>query len=137
MKRSPRVIAAAVTLGVSALAAREAAGSEEEAAETKNEIGVFVGGISNLDTDETGPSVGFDHTREISERFGIGALAEWANAGEREAMFAATVDWKPGAGIKLVAAPGIVVEKEEDDSRPRYSPSVRDSHGCSRSITSL
>jgi hypothetical protein len=119
MRTTRWAVAVAVTLatsGVSAVGAQERAGAAEEE-ETKNEIGIFVGALSNLDTDETGPGVGFDYTRELSETFGFGGLAEWANAGDREAMFAASFEWKPGARVKLVFAPGVVVGKEADGSR--------------------
>jgi len=58
-----------------------------EVAEKKNAISVFVGALSNLDTNETGAAVGVDYTREVSEKLGIVGLAEWANAGGREAAF--------------------------------------------------
>ncbi len=46
-------------------------GSEHEL-EKRNEIAVFLGAISNLHTNETGPSLGADHTREVSETLGFG-----------------------------------------------------------------
>lgn len=120
MKTTPWVIAVALTLGVSAAEAQAPTRSDDET-ETTNEIGVFVGGLSNLDADETGPGVGFDYTKEMSETFGIGGLVEWANAGEREAMFAATFEWKPGADLKLIFAPGVVVEKDGGSKKPVFA----------------
>lgn len=116
MQRPRYVMVLAIILCVSPAEAQAPNVAEEEP-ETKNDVGVFVGGLSNLETDETGPGVGLDYTRELSERFGVGALAEWARAAEREAMFGAALEWKPGAVVKLVLAPAIIVEKEEDDSR--------------------
>ncbi len=95
MKNSVRLTAILFALSVPWAWAQEPAAEEEEA-ELKNEIGVFVGALSNLETDETGPGVGFDYTREASEKLGIVALAEWANAGDRDAMFGGGIVWKPG-----------------------------------------
>ena len=114
MMKTYWLTAAMLTLGVSWAQAQEPAGAEEDA-EPKNEIGVFVGALSNLETKETGPGVGFDYTREVRERLGVVGFVEWANAGEREAMLGGGIEWKPGGNIKLVFAPAVVLTKVEDE----------------------
>ncbi len=100
-----------------------------EVAEKRNAISVFVGALSNLDTNETGAAVGVDYTREVSEKLGIVGLAEWANAGGREAAFGGGIEWKLGGGFKLLFAPGLIVEKTDDDET---SDEDGDSGGSSR-----
>ncbi len=46
-------------------------GSEPEL-ETRNEVALFLGALSNLPANETGPSLGADYTREVSETLGFG-----------------------------------------------------------------
>ncbi len=115
MKRIIWLTIVMLTLGVSWLHAQESAGAEEEV-EYKNDIGVFVGALSNLETKETGPGIGFDYTREVAEKIGIVGIVEWANAGEREAMIGVGLEWKPGGNIKLVFAPAVIIEKVEEDA---------------------
>lgn len=132
MKRTCWLTAVVLSLGVSLAQAQEPAGAEEDA-EPKNAIGVYVGALSNLETNETGPGVGFDYAREVGEKFGVVGIAEWANAGEREAMFAGGLEWKPGGNIKLVFAPGVVLTKvEEEDSDEDSSDDDGDSESFSR-----
>ena len=110
-----RIIALVVLLtAVPARAQHESEPAEHEL-ESKNELGIFLGAISNLDAGETGPSVGVEYTRELNETFGIGLLAEFARAGEREALVAASFVVRPTAEIKLIVAPGLVVEKPLDE----------------------
>ena len=89
---------------------------DAEEPEPKNDLGLFVGSLTNLEADESGPGIGLDYTREFTEKLGVVVLAEWANAGEREAMFGGGVEIKPGANIKLVFAPAVVIEKEDDST---------------------
>ncbi len=92
-------------------AAQEAAEPERE---KLNGIGIFTGFLTNFEADTTGPSAGMDYTRDLSPRIGIGAIAEFATAGEREALFAASLVVRLGEAFKLVAAPGLVLEKEQE-----------------------
>ncbi len=89
-------------------------GSEHEL-ETRNEVAVFLGALSNLHANETGPSLGADYTREVSETLGFGLMAELARAGEREALVAASVVLRPASGVAVVIAPGFIVEKPEEE----------------------
>ena len=95
-----------------------ARGQEESAheaePEAKNELGVFTGVLSNLTANESGPSIGADFTRELTEVIGLLVLGEFAKAGEREALVAGGVVLRPGANIKVVIAPGVILTSEED-----------------------
>ncbi len=46
-------------------------GSEHEL-EIRNEVALFLGALSNLHSSETGPSLGADYKREVSETLGFG-----------------------------------------------------------------
>ena len=124
MKILPRVAILLVLLSTTFAHAQEA--GETEDARTKNVIGLFVGALSNLETNETGPAIGVDYTREVHEKLGIVASAEWASAGEREAAFGGGLEVKPGGGFKLVLADGIILERtdEEDGSSSREAEFV-------------
>ena len=55
------------------LAAGPASGQHAEPElEKRNEVAVFLGALSNLHANETGPSLGGDYTREVSETLGFG-----------------------------------------------------------------
>ena len=127
MRRTARLTVFMLALGLSWAQAQESGEGKE--ADKNNAISVFVGALSNLDTNETGAAVGVDYTREVSEKFGIVGLAEWANAGEREGAFGGGIEWKPGGGFKLLFAPGVIVEKSDDDET---SDEDGDSGGSSR-----
>ena len=88
----------------------------EHEAEQLSEIGIFTGFLRNVEAHATGPSAGMDYTRELSPRIGIGAIAEFATAGKREALFAASLVVRPGEAWKVVAAPGVILEQELDSS---------------------
>lgn len=119
MKTTAWLTVVTLALSVSVAGAQESAESEE--GEPKNVVGLFAGALSNLETDETGPAIGADYTREVHEKLGIVAMVEWASAGSREAAFGAGVAVEPGGGVKLVLAPGVIFEKtlEEEGSTER------------------
>jgi len=75
----------------------------------------------NFEADITGPSAGMDYTRDLSPRIGIGAIAEFATAGEREALVAASLVVRLGEALKLVAAPGLILEQELESSSEEES----------------
>ncbi len=99
-------------------AAQEAAEPERE---KLNGIGIFTGFLMNFEADTTGPSAGMDYTRDLSPRIGIGAIAEFATAGEREALVAASLVVRLGEALKLVAAPGLILEQEQESSSEEHS----------------
>ncbi len=76
---------------------------------------MFLGALSNLHANETGPSLGAEYIREVSETLGFGVMAELARAGEREALVAASVVIRPVSNVSVVIAPGFVVEKPEEE----------------------
>ena len=114
MKHTSWLTAVMLALGVQWVHAQEPVRAGEEA-EPKNDVGVFVGALHNLETDETGPGIGFDYTRDFTEKLGVVGIAEWANAGEREAMFGGGLELKPGGAIKLIFAPTVILEPVDDD----------------------
>jgi len=97
----------------------------QEAAELKREklngIGIFTGFLTNFEANTTGPSAGVDYTRDLSPRIGIGAIVEFATAGEREALVAASLVVRLGEALKLVAAPGLILEQELESSSEEHS----------------
>ena len=119
MMKVPSIACVMVFSAASLTYAQEPADAEET--QYRNSLALFVGALSNVETDETGPAIGVDYTREVRERLAIVALAEWANAGEREAAFGGGVEVKPGGNVKLVFAPGVILERtdEEDGSSSR------------------
>ena len=87
----------------------------EHELETRNEVALFLGALSNLHANETGPSVGADYVREVSETLGFGLMAKFARAGEREALVAASVVVRAVSNVKVVIAPGFIVEEPEEE----------------------
>ena len=91
------------------LAAQELPESEEpEEAEAANEVAVFLG-----DTRKDGHdtfTIGLDYERRLSERHGVGFLADWAATDqEREFIAAVPYFYHPPQlpGLKFIVAPGL------------------------------
>jgi len=106
---------ALVLLAAPALAAaqeHEAEPSGDDGAETHgheyhpNEIAVFFG-----ETDEPGHdpqfTLGVEYERRLSQRWGVGALVDYAGGGLRNTVVAVPVFWHPGERWILLAAPGV------------------------------
>ena len=120
----PLIVAFCFLASAAPAAAQEAAEPERE---KLNGIGIFTGFLTNFEADTTGPSAGMDYTRDLSPRIGIGAIAEFATAGEREALFAASLVVRLGEAFKLVAAPGLILEKEQELESSSEEHSSRES----------
>jgi hypothetical protein len=112
---------------------QEAVENEAES-ETKNDLGVFVGALFNPTADETGPSIGVDFTRELTEVIGLTVVGEFAKAGEREALFVGGLQLRPGGNFKVLFAPGVIVEKNEDEHGNELHESGDSAEGFSREI---
>jgi len=96
--------------------AQEAHEMEDDEEGRKNEIAVFVGGLSNVDSGETGLGFSVDYARAVTPTFAVGAIYEFAFAVGREHLIAPAVFWGPGhAGLKLFFAPGVVFVPEAGD----------------------
>jgi hypothetical protein len=112
----PRVIylAVAAALFASPAVAQERHEAEREA-EGRNHLALFVGGTA---VDETVRfTLGVDYERQLSERFGVGALADWALGGEgREFIFAVAGFYHPTPRIRLDLAPGLQRDALEGES---------------------
>ena len=127
-----RVLVLSMLLSLSTGIARGQEAPEHEAeSETKNELSVFTGVLTNLAEKETGPSIGADFTRELTEVISLAILGEFAQAGEREALFAGGLVVKPGRNFKLVFAPGIILENEESDSSDEEHDGAESAEGHS------
>jgi hypothetical protein len=103
----PRIVrlAVAAALFASPAVAQERHEAEREA-EGRNHLALFVGGTA---VDETVRfTLGVDYERQLSERFGVGAIADWALGGEgREFLFAVAGFYHPTSRIWLDLAPGV------------------------------
>jgi len=96
--------------------AQETHEMEDDKEGRKNEIAVFVGGLSNVDSGETGPAFGVDYARKVTPKLAIGAIYEFAFAGEREHLIAPAIFWGPGYdGVKFFFAPGVVFVPEAEE----------------------
>jgi hypothetical protein len=124
--------------------AHEAHGHEEHEAHGKNEIGVFVGGLTNLTKDQNGPSLGVDYTRRITPKIRIGAMYEFASTSlERENLFAGIVVVEPGYNLKFIFAPGVtrINEDEEEEHHGEDDHHSEENHNetypCCHSTTTV
>jgi hypothetical protein len=85
--------------------------SEEWAEEGRNDLGLFLG--DTYADGEHGFSVGLDYERRLSRRFGIGGVIEYTGSDLRDGIAAVSVNWHPWKELKLLAAPGVEVERED------------------------
>jgi hypothetical protein len=61
-------------------------------------------------------TLGIDYERQLSERFGVGVLADWAFGGEgRESILAAAAFYHPWRRVRLDLAPGIQRDAARDE----------------------
>jgi hypothetical protein len=81
----------------------------EWAEEGRNEISIFLGVTESQDF-ERGFSVGIDYERRLSRLFGIGAVVEYTGSDLREGVGGITLSFHPWKELKIVAAPGVVLE---------------------------
>lgn len=106
-------LVAVVFLLMSGFAPADEAEHEEE--EKKNELAVFAGALTNIDSNRTGPSGGVEYKRILSPKISIGGMVEYGDAGEREGLFAVPITYSPTEKIKVVFAPGYVLEESEQE----------------------
>ena len=114
MRIQTSLFCAWISLAPLAVGAQETEVHDHEP-EKKNEVGLFAGGLTNLEAKETGPSIGAEYIRELTHIIGIGVMGEFAKAGEREALVAGTLVVKAGDNFKVVLAPGVIIEKKEEE----------------------
>ncbi|MFV1988385.1 MAG: hypothetical protein ACC682_13980 [Gemmatimonadota bacterium] len=124
VRRSPPralLVAALVSVGMTtAVSAQE---HEAEGEHRPNAFAVFLGGAAHLASEgkesESGVAIGLEYTRRLSDRFKLGALAEWASSEEsRNFVFLVPLYARVAGNFFLVAGPGIETvpgEGEEKD----------------------
>jgi hypothetical protein len=108
-----RTLLAAVILLLgmgTALGAQEHEGEEEH--HRPNVFAVFLGGAAHLASDghesENGGAIGLEYARHLSDRFKLGAVAEWASSERsRNFVFVVPVLLRVAGDFFLVAGPGI------------------------------
>jgi hypothetical protein len=116
----------------------EAQGHEEHEAHKSNDIGVFAGGLTNLDKDESGPSLGVDYTRRLTPKIGIGVIYEYASTRlERENLIAGALVIEPGHNLKLTFAPGVVGVTEKEEEEHHGEDDHHEPPACCESTTSV
>jgi len=83
----------------------------------KNELGLYAAGTTNLDSDETAFTLGFDfeHKMKISgKRLGIGLFGEVAFFDEKEFLIGVPFSFYPIKYLAFAVAPGIAfIDTEE------------------------
>ena len=83
----------------------------------KNELGLYVAGTTNLDSDETAFTIGADYERKVDilERgFGVGLFAEVAFFDEKEFLIGVPFTFYLIKGFGVGVAPGIaLIDREE------------------------
>jgi hypothetical protein len=85
--------------------------TEEWAKEGFNDLSLFLG-VTRADG-ENGFSVGLDYERRVSRGFGIGGLIEYTGSDFRDLIAAVSLNWHPWKELKVLAAPGVEVERED------------------------
>ena len=84
----------------------------------KNDLGLYIAGTTNLDSDETAFTLGVDygHKFKISgQQFGIGLFGEVAFFDEKEFLIGVPLLFYPIENLALGAAPGIAfIDREEE-----------------------
>ena len=89
----------------------ESAGKEE----TKNDIGLFLGGTTGLEGGGTNFSIGLDYARRISSDIGLGIWGEAVVKDEMEFTFGLPIYYYIEEWYVRVA-PGVELEKEASES---------------------
>ena len=88
---------------------------EEWAEEGRNDLALFLG-VTDSDGDK-GFSVGLDYERRLSHRFGIGGVIEYTGNDYRYGLVAASFNWHAWKELKLLAAPGMEIDRSNDRGR--------------------
>jgi len=89
---------------------------EEEAEEYhRHHLSVLVGGaVRDEEETETGFGGGFEYEYRFSRWLGVGVLAEAVSGDLRDVLAIAPISLHPWRGLRLVAAPGAEISKEND-----------------------
>lgn len=84
----------------------------EWAEEGRNDLGLFLG-VTHA-RDGNGFSAGLDYERRLNRRFGIGGTIEYTGNDFREGIAVVSFNWHPWKELKLLVAPGIQVQVQDD-----------------------
>ena len=88
--------------------------TDEWATEGRNELGPYLGFASA--SGDHGLSVGLDYERRLTRLFGVGVVLEYTDGDFRDGLAAISFDWHVWKELKIFAAPGIEVEREDGSS---------------------
>jgi hypothetical protein len=88
---------------------------EEWAEDGRNDLSLFLG-VTDSDGDK-GFSVGLDYERRFSRGFGIGGVIEYTGNDYRDGVVAASFNWHAWKELKLLAAPGMEIDRANDRGR--------------------
>jgi hypothetical protein len=89
--------------------------AEEWAEEGRSKLGPFVGGT--FAEGKSGFSAGIDYEYRINHPLGIGATIEYTGPDFREWHIFVPLCWHPWKELKIIAAPGIEIHKEENEEK--------------------
>ena len=91
--------------------------SDEKKVEYKNEVELFVGGVTETDESATGPGVGLEYNRRLSLRWSIGveAIELSTNDVSRSWLVVVPVYFHLTEGLGLKAGPGLEGSKDKPE----------------------
>ena len=91
--------------------------SDEEKVEYKNEVELFVGGVTETDESATGPGVGLEYNRRLSSRWSIGveAIELSTNDVSRSWLVVVPVYFHLTEGLGVKAGPGLEGSKDRPE----------------------
>lgn len=125
--RSALIVAAGLLASGASFLATPAAAQDRDYAHGQhsehglNHIALFVGGVSELDKggreSDTGVSVGMEYERRISDKVGVGLMAEWGQKKlSRTAMIVLPVSFHFWRGMRVLVGPGFEFADAESGS---------------------
>ncbi len=93
-------------------AAQAEAGEVEEGEFHDNTLSLFLGGVTNTETDKNGFALGADYERRLSRLLGVGLVAELTIGGERprDIILVVPLSLHPVRGWRFIVAPGFEIK---------------------------
>ena len=93
---------------------RESPAASEAEARRPNSIGLFMGATAKQE-EETAFTIGLDYERRLGEQWGVGVILDKPFGGSRSFLVVAGLFWHPLPRVRLDVAPGIEVNRDEDE----------------------
>lgn len=113
-------------------AVEHAEGAEEHGEahpDYKNGLALFLG-VTDEPGHGTDGTVGLEYTYELSERWGIGGILDYAGPDQRNLVVAPAVFWSPwGGGLTFLAAPGVEFHNGRGEAEHHLLKSEGDEEG--------